>query len=83
MLYRSVSQSRYGIAADIRKNWKNIYFGAVPYRDVMSELNTINDKYYADSAKSVVLYFLANASTWRGPDAKRIKAELKQMAGVK
>ena len=73
----------YEIAADIRKNWKNIYFGAVPYRDAMSELNTINDKYYADSAKSVVLYFLANASTWRGPDAKRIKAELKQMAGVK
>ena len=73
----------YEIAADIRKNWKNIYFGAVPYRDAMSELNTINDKYWADSAKSVVLYFLANASTWRGPDAKRIKAELKQMAGVK
>ena len=73
----------YEIAADIRKNWKNIYFGAVPYRDAMSELNTINDKYYADSAKSVVLYFLANASSWRGEDAKRIKAELKQMAGVK
>ena len=73
----------YEIAADIRENWKNIYFGAVPYRDAMSELNTINDKYYADSAKSVVLYFLANASSWRGEDAKRIKAELKKMAGVK
>ena len=73
----------YEIAADISKNWKNIYFGAVPYRDAMSELNTINDKYYADSAKSVVLYFLANASSWRGEDAKRIKAELKKMAGVK
>ena len=73
----------YEIAADISKNWKNIYFGAVPYRDAMSELNTINDKYYADSAKSVVLYFLANASSWRGEDAKRIKAELKKMAGGK
>lgn len=78
-----MSRPLYEIAADIRKNWKNIYFGAVPYRDAMSELNTINDKYWADSAKSVVLYFLANASTWRGPDAKRIKAELKKMAGVK
>ena len=73
----------YEIAADIRKYWKNIYFGAVPYRDAMSELTSIDDKYYADSGKSIVLYFLANASTWRGPDAKRIKAELKKMAGVK
>lgn len=73
----------YEIASDIRKHWKNIYFGAVPYRDAMSELNTIDDKYYADSAKSIVLYFLANASSWRGEDAKRIKAELKKMAGVK
>jgi hypothetical protein len=30
-----------------------------------------------------VLYFLANAGTWRGPDAKRIKAELKEMVGMK
>ena len=73
----------YEIAADIRKNWKNIYFGAVPYRDAMSELTSIDDKYYADSGKSIVLYFLANASSWRGEDARRIKAELKKMAGVK
>jgi len=26
-----------------------------------------------------VAYFLANAGTWRGPDAQRIKAELKGM----
>ena len=62
----------YEIAADIRKNWKNIYFGAVPYRDAMNELTSIDDKYYADSGKSIVLYFLANDSTWRGPDARRL-----------
>jgi hypothetical protein len=67
------------IAADIRKHWPNMYFGAVPYVDAMSELNTLNDKYYADSASSVVLYFLSNAATWRGEDARRIKAELKSM----
>lgn len=71
------------IAKDIRTHWPNMYFGAVPYCDAMRELNTIQDKYFADSAKSVVLYFLANASTWRGEDARRIKAELKSMAGVK
>jgi hypothetical protein len=31
----------------------------------------------------MVLYFLANAGTWRGPDAKRIKNELKALAGIK
>ncbi len=69
----------YEIAREIRRDWKNIYYGAVPYVDAMQELDTINDKYYADSAKSVVLYFLANAATWRGEVAKRIKAELKSM----
>jgi hypothetical protein len=69
----------YEIAADIRQYWPNIYFGAVPYRDAMADLNTIEDKYFADSAKSIVLYFLANAQTWRGEHARRIKAELKGM----
>ena len=32
-----------------------------------------------DDARTVVLYFLSNSATWRGPDAKRIKAELKEM----
>jgi hypothetical protein len=29
------------------------------------------------------LYFLSNASSWRGEKAKAIKAELKKIAGVK
>jgi hypothetical protein len=36
-----------------------------------------------DSAKSIVLYFLANANTWRGEKARAIKVELKKIAGVK
>lgn len=70
----------YQIAADIRTNWRNVSPYAEPYLDSMSELETINDNYYLDSARSVVLYFLSNASGFRGPDAKRIKAELKEMA---
>jgi hypothetical protein len=42
--------------------------------DAMASLNSINDNYGWDSAKSIVLYFLGNASTWRGETAKRIKA---------
>jgi len=67
------------IAKDIRADWKNIYFGAVPYVDAMRELNSINARYYADTAKSIVRYFLANAGTWRGATARAIKLELKGM----
>ena len=71
------------IAREIYKTWPKVNYAAVPYLEAMSQLESINDKFYEDSAKSVVLYFLANANTWRGEDAKRIKAELKKMAGVK
>jgi hypothetical protein len=67
------------IARDIRATWPKVYFGAVPYLQAMAQLGSINDKYYEDSARSVVNYFLANAGTWRGEDARRIKAELKSM----
>lgn len=67
------------IAKDIRADWRNIYFGAVPYVDAMRELESINDRYYADTAEAVVRYFLANAGTWRGEVARAIKLELKGM----
>lgn len=69
----------YDIAYDIKQDWKKPYFGAVPYLDAMLQLESINDKYMYDSAKSIVLYFLSNANTWRGETAKRVKAELKAM----
>jgi hypothetical protein len=67
------------IAAEIRSDWRKPYFGAVPYLDAMAQLGAITDEYYCDSAKSVVLYFLSNATTWRGDTARRVKAELKAM----
>lgn len=67
------------IAYDIRKEWKKPYFGAVPYLDAMCGLDSINDSYGADSARSIVLYFLGNAATFRGPRAKELKAELKAL----
>jgi hypothetical protein len=67
------------IASEIRKDWKNVYFGAVPYLQAMHSLGSISDDYGCDNGKSVVAYFLANAATWRGPTAKAIKAELKKM----
>lgn len=73
----------YKIAAEIKASWKNVYFGAVPYLEAMSELVYITDDYACDTAEEVVMYFLSNAKTWRGEDARRVKAELKKMAGIK
>lgn len=70
------------IAFDIAKHWPNPYFGAVPYIRAMKSLDSINDRYHFESARSVVLYFLSNAKTWRGPEAQAIKAELKALAGL-
>jgi hypothetical protein len=71
----------YEIAAEIERDWKKVNFGARPYLDAMYSLNDIKDNYFLDSGVSVVLYFLANANSWRGEVARRVKKELKAMAG--
>ena len=71
------------IADTIRRDWRargTIYFGAVPYLDAMECLLDIKQDYGADSGVSVVLYFLSNANTYRGPVARAVKAELNKRA---
>ena len=67
------------IAREIRKLWTKPYFGAVPYLEAMHDLMDASDNYGYDSGKSIILYFLSNATTWRGSDARRVKAELKAL----
>lgn len=67
------------IANEIKNDWKKVYFGAIPYLNAMQQLNSIDDYYGVDSADSVLRYFLANAKTWKGETAKRIKIELKNL----
>lgn len=69
----------YIIAADIRANWAKPHFAAFPYIYAMRSLNQITEPYGLDSGVSIVAYFLANAQTWRGPEARRIKAELREI----
>ena len=69
------------IASEIKRVWAKPYFGAVPYLDAMLSLRSISDNYGYDSGRSIVLYFLSNATYWRGEDAKRIKAELREHLG--
>ena len=66
------------IAGVIYDDWNNVSYSAVPYLDAMTYLNTIEDRYMLDSGKSIVTYFLSNASAWRGEVAKEVKAELKK-----
>lgn len=73
----------YEIAADIQKNWPKVNYAAVPYLKAMHQLSSINDYFHADDARSVLTYFLTNAGTWRGEHARRIKAEIKELAGIK
>lgn len=69
----------YEIAAEIRNDWKNLSPYARPYLSAMFSLRTIEDNYLYDSGRSIVCYFLANAGSWRGETARRIKAELKEI----
>ena len=70
---------RRAIAQDIKTEWKKVYFGAVPYLDAMLTLSDKTSNYYGDRAETIVIYFLSNASTFRGERAKELKAELKQI----
>ena len=71
------------IAAEIQADWKIINNGGA--RDAlerMKQMGQINERYGADSnGYSVVGAFLGNSVGWRGPVARRIKKELRQMCG--
>jgi hypothetical protein len=72
----------YRYAGTIKRNWDKIDNTAKPYIDAMFQLDQITDSYGADSAKSIVAYFLANASKWRGEIARTTKLELKRLIGI-
>jgi hypothetical protein len=67
------------IAALIANDWKKINYAAKPYLEAMFYLNSKSDMYLHDSATSIVLYFLCNAGSYRGPLAKQLKAKLKEI----
>lgn len=67
------------IAREIRADWKNVNYAAKPYLDAMDRMMSIDDMYGAEEGVFVVLYFLSNATTWRGVKAREIKKELNAM----
>jgi hypothetical protein len=73
---RSISE----IARDIKRSpwWRsNASIYARDYINAMSCINSIDDQYGLDSGESVVLYALSNMATFKGEEARAIKAELK------
>ena len=64
------------IAREIRTYWPVIDYAAQPYLAAMACISSVDDNYGLDSGRSIVAYALNNMSTFRGPIAKIIKAEL-------
>ena len=75
----NIKRPVYKIANEILNDWKAPYFGAKPYLAAMLTINNELENYGHDTAKSIILYFLSNASAYRGDKAKQLKAELKNL----
>ena len=66
------------VAREIQQDWgAKVNFAAKPYLAAMAYLRDKDSAYGAESAESVVLYFLSNARSYRTPKAAALKAELK------
>jgi hypothetical protein len=83
MIESNIMQTISTIAREISREWKNVNYAAKPYLEAMRSLDSVNDSYYQDDARSVVSYFLANASGYRGDAAKAHKSALKAIVGIK
>lgn len=73
------------VAKIIFAYWPNMYYGAVPYAEAMAEGLTFNlyEPYRFETQRPMVLYFLANAQTWKGPVAQAVKDFLNKRYGYK
>lgn len=67
------------IASEIRKDWRPMPEYAKAHFRAFEYANSIDEMYICDSVRNEVNYFLANAGTWRGEVARRIKKELNAM----
>ena len=71
------------IARDIKKAWPKPYFGAVPYINAMACMTTADKLYGEERCRDVLNYFLANANTFRGEEARKLKQELKDLIAAR
>jgi hypothetical protein len=69
----------YKIAEEILNDWAAPHFAARPYLAAMLTINSHCENYGQDTAKSIILYFLSNSTTYRGSKAQELKKELKTL----
>ena len=67
------------IARDIAANWTTPSPHAKAYLKAMHYLIGIDDYFAAGNARRIVRCFLLYSKDWQGPDADRIKAELRDI----
>ena len=68
----------YELATVIRKDWQKPHLAAMPYLSAMRCMNDAVEDYGCESGRSIIAYFLSNASSWHGDVARGVKAELKR-----
>lgn len=67
------------IAAEIKKDWATPTFTAGTYLHSMHFMNDVEERSSGQDGRIIVRGFLKNASLWKGPVARRVKRELKEL----
>lgn len=67
------------IADEITKLWKDAPGTVTPYLKAMRQISSVADTYGHDDGREIVLKFLdvPEVGEWDGPDADRLKGDLK------
>lgn len=68
------------IVRTIRADWRNPYFGAVPYLDALEGLTTWDCTVEFEHARALAPYLLNNLRTWKGEVARTVKAQLREVS---
>lgn len=71
------------IRRDLKAQNKKVPFGAEPYLEALDSMDDIGDMYGADRGSSIVAYALSNLSSYKGPVAREVKAELNRRLKAK
>ena len=74
----SVSDLAFEIEREWSKQKGGVNFAARPYLNAMKQMGSFKENYGYDSGSSIGHYFLSNASQFRGPKAKAIKAAIRK-----
>lgn len=74
------SLARKAIQAWTETSKNGVNYAAKPYLDALAYGDISDGQYGYDSVGSVITYALCNMSSFRGTDARQIKARLKELA---